>query len=93
MPPNIIARMEPQERFALALGYLRRTVIVRASQNYRDVPTRARNYRGRVEAVAMGQEGGQDVLVLVLDGPGCEVLPMCAIDLSKILTITELNHE
>ena len=92
MPSNTIARLEPRERFALALSYLRKVVIVRASSNHRTPnETEACNYRGRVEAVAMGQQGGQDVLVLVLDGPGCEVLPMCAIDLSKIISITELS--
>lgn len=89
MPSSTIARLEQVERFALALNYLRKTVIVRASQNHRN-NGEARNYRGRVEAVAMGQEGSQDVLVLVLDGPGCEALPMCAFDLSKVITITEL---
>lgn len=91
MPSDTVARMKQEERFILARSYLRKRVIVRASQNHR--ASEARNYRGRVEAVAMGQEGGNDVLVLVLDGPGCEVLPMCSFDLSKILTITELSSE
>lgn len=90
MPSNTIARMSQAERFLCARDYLRKRVIVRAMQNHRSATDQARNYRGHVEAVAMGAEGSLDVLVLVLDGPGCEALPMHAFDLSKILTITEL---
>lgn len=80
--------MERDDRFPAVLPYLHKFVIVRASSDRS--AARARNYRGRVVAVAMGQEGSQDVLCLVLDGPGCEALPVCAFSFTTILKITEL---